>query len=198
LLLANRRHLTGAIDVEYFSYYQKMFMRHCLIIFVLIQAIPFISCAQDLLYKESKQPFFRNDEWVMDVSEITIYDDDLLFGRIKFHKDKAMLDTVASKISIPDINFVFDQNNTVSEVGKGMVDFYSTKFKKKYTRPFYYFVSSVDQTDYLTFVIDIEDRGSYVPLPFMIKRIPKDKGNFEIQVLDVMKQLSDFRLVRTY
>jgi hypothetical protein len=173
-------------------------MRYCLIISVLIQIIPICSFGQGLVYKESKQPFFKNDEWVMDISEITIYDDDLLFGRIRFQKDKLMLDTVGSKISIPDINFVFDQNNTVSEVGKGLVDFYSTKFKKKYTRPFYYFVSSVDQTEYLTFVIDVEDRGSYIPLPFIIKKISKDKGNFEIQAQDVMKQLSDFRLVRTY
>lgn len=173
-------------------------MRYYLIVFALIYITPFFSCGQELVYKESQQPFFGNDEWVMDISEITIYDDDLLFGRIRFSNNKSMMDTIESKISIHDINFVFDQNNTISEAGKGSIDFYSTKFKKKYTRPFYYFVSSVDQTDYLTFVIDVEDRGSFVPLPFMIKRIPKDKGTFEVHLQDAMKQLSDFRLVRTF
>jgi len=173
-------------------------MRCCIVVFLLILIIPFSSAGQKFLYKESKQPFFKSGEWVMDISEIKIYDDDLLVGRIKFQKNKSALDTIESKVSMPGINFVFDKDNTVSEVGNGVIDFYSTKFREKYTREFYYFVSSNDQIDYLTFVIDIEERKDFVSLPFTIKKIAKSKKDFEIQLFDTRKQFSDFRLVRVH
>lgn len=179
-------------------------MKNYLLTLLSIIIITSSSHAQTLLFRESKQPFFKSGEWIMDISEIKIYDDDLLFGRIRFNMNKSALDTIALKIKhsedgpmrLSSISSVLDENKTISEVGNGLVDFYSTKFKKKYTRDFFYFVSAVKEVSYLTIIIDIEDSGTFYPLTYIISKIQKDKDNFEVQLLDTQKHLSDFRLVR--
>lgn len=171
----------------------------------LILAIAIASSAQQLVLKKTKEPIFKSGEWVSDISEIKIYDDDLIFGRIRFNENKAALDTIQRKINNDErgqlrdrLYPVLDNKNTIAEVGDGLIHFYSTKFKKKYTRDFFYFVSSANGETYLTMIIDIEDSGSFYPMMYSATKIEKGKGRYEVQLSDIEKQLSDFRLVRVW
>lgn len=177
-------------------------MRHTLPIFIAITMIAFTANGQKLQLAKSK-PIFQPGEWVMDISEIKIYDDDLLFGRIRFKGNKSALDTIELKIandegpmSSRNFHSIMGDDHTVSEVGDGIVDFYLTKFKRKYTRDFLYFVSSADGVTYLTLIIDIEQSGTFYPWIFSVEKVRTERGNFEVQLSDTKKQLSDFRLVR--
>ncbi len=177
-------------------------MRRFLLITITLTILATGAYGQKPVLNKSKQPTFAGSEWVADMSEGKIYDDDLIFGRLKFKENKVALDSIASLAArnpdgrLNEIYTTLDESTPILEVGDGKVDFYSTKFKKKHTCNLFYMVVSGESEIYLILIIDIEHRGDYHPLTFMIQKIQKGKGEFEVQLLDENRELSDIRLVR--